>query len=72
MEWYYVLTIVLGILGLVTGFIWRRVECIDKKLANHLAHYREFFGRVDTTIQFFREHFEELDKALNEKKDKGI
>jgi len=76
MEWYYIFQVTLGVLSLATliigfilGLIWKRISCIDKKLSNHLTAYGEFFGRVDTTIKFFKDHFKELDEAINQKKD---
>lgn len=70
MEWYYLVLIVIGIIGISFTGIWTRLNCLEKKLFNHLGDYREFVGRVDTTIQFFRRHFKELDEALKEKENK--
>lgn len=72
MEWYYILLIVLGILSLTYPPIWWRMNSIDKKFDNHLRHYAKFIGRVDTTIDFFKGHFEELNKALNKKQNKKV
>lgn len=62
--------IILALIAFLGKFLWDKVNCVDRKLSNHLTSYTGQISEVNTTLKFFKEHFKEIDEAIKKKKNK--